>query len=73
MLFLCGADWKPQDLAINDFNCLQEKLISSDRLLYFADNAGEVVFDRIFIEEMLRERETLYILFADGKMSCNSK
>jgi uncharacterized protein with ATP-grasp and redox domains len=46
-----------KDLAINDFNSLQEKLISSDRLLYFADNAGEVAFDRIFIEEMLRERE----------------
>jgi uncharacterized protein with ATP-grasp and redox domains len=52
---------------------LDDRLRAKIRLLYFADNAGEVAFDRIFIEEMLRERETLYILYVDGKMSCNSK
>ncbi len=46
-----------KDLAINDFKGLQEKIYSSERLLYFADNAGEIVFDRIFIEEMLRTRD----------------
>lgn len=43
-------------LAINDFKSLREKIISSESLLYFADNAGEIVFDRLFIEEMLGAR-----------------
>jgi uncharacterized protein with ATP-grasp and redox domains len=46
-----------KDLAINDFNRLQEKVTFSESLLYFADNAGEIAFDKIFIEEMLRTRK----------------
>ncbi len=42
--------------AINHFELLREKVAQADRLLYFADNAGEVLFDRIFIEEMLSYR-----------------
>ncbi|WP_448590097.1 ARMT1-like domain-containing protein [Thermodesulfobium sp.] len=36
---------------------LDDRLRAKIRLLYFADNAREVAFDRIFIEEMLRERD----------------
>jgi len=43
--------------AINDFDMLLEKVMSSQALLYFADNAGEIVMDRIFIEEMLETRQ----------------
>ncbi|MEO1785173.1 ARMT1-like domain-containing protein [Thermodesulfobium sp. 4217-1] len=46
-----------KDLAIDDFKILQERIIASERLLYFADNAGEIAFDKIFIEEMLRTRK----------------
>ncbi|AEE15082.1 protein of unknown function DUF89 [Thermodesulfobium narugense DSM 14796] len=46
-----------KDLAIDNFDSLKKKIVSSERLLYFADNAGEIVFDRIFIEEMLRTRD----------------
>ncbi|AWB10791.1 hypothetical protein TDSAC_1451 [Thermodesulfobium acidiphilum] len=45
-----------KDLTINNFKSLEEKVVSSESMLYFADNAGEIVFDKIFIEEMLRTR-----------------
>jgi len=45
-----------KDLAVNDFAKLVEKAISANSLLYFADNAGEIVFDKMFIEEMMVAR-----------------
>lgn len=42
--------------AINDFDILLEKVMSAQSLLYFADNAGEIVFDKMFIEEMIAAR-----------------
>lgn len=44
-------------LAIDNFDILLKKIMSSQSLLYFADNAGEIVLDKIFIEEMLEARE----------------
>mgnify|MGYP000935259378 CR=1 FL=1 len=49
-----GLHKKP---AIDDFNLLFNKILSSEKLLYFADNAGEIVFDKIFIEEMISVKE----------------
>ncbi|MDK2879729.1 MAG: damage-control phosphatase, subfamily [Thermoanaerobacteraceae bacterium] len=43
--------------AIDNFDILLKKIMSSQSLLYFADNAGEIVLDKIFIEEMLEARE----------------
>lgn len=43
--------------AIDNFDILLEKIISSESLLYFADNAGEIVLDKLFIEEMLEAKE----------------
>jgi hypothetical protein len=43
--------------AIDNFDVLLEKVLSSRNLLYFADNAGEIVLDKIFIEEMVETRE----------------
>lgn len=42
--------------AIDDFNILLDKIMSGDKLLFFADNAGEIVLDKIFIEEMIKIR-----------------
>lgn len=44
------------ELAVNDFGILRNRVLSSNSLLYFADNAGEIVLDRLFIEEMNRFR-----------------
>ena len=38
------------NFAVNDFNKLQERLSKSSTLLYIADNAGEHIFDRIYIK-----------------------
>jgi uncharacterized protein with ATP-grasp and redox domains len=43
------------ELAINDIDQLKESILGSRKVLYFADNAGETVFDRIFLEELLKQ------------------
>jgi uncharacterized protein with ATP-grasp and redox domains len=43
------------ELAINDINQLKESILGSGKVLYLADNAGETIFDRIFIEELLKQ------------------
>ena len=40
------------DFAINDYNIFQEKLDNAKRILYLGDNAGEIVFDRLLLEEL---------------------
>lgn len=41
-------------LKVNDYNQLQEDLGEAQTLLYIADNAGEIVFDRLVLEEVKR-------------------
>lgn len=38
----------------DDYGRLREELVRAKRILFLLDNAGEIVFDRILIEEMLR-------------------
>lgn len=38
---------------VNDFNALQERLFQASTLLYIADNAGEHIFDKIYIKTIL--------------------
>jgi len=40
------------DLAIDAGKCLQEKISTAKSILYLGDNAGEIVFDKLFIETM---------------------
>jgi len=42
------------ELAINDIDQLKKSVIKSRKVLYLADNAGETVFDRVLIEELLK-------------------
>ncbi len=44
-----------KDFAIFDYQEFKEALKSTKQILYLADNAGEVVFDRILIEELNKE------------------
>lgn len=39
--------------AVNDFELLQERLSEASTLLYIADNAGEHIFDKIYIQTIL--------------------
>ena len=44
-----------RDFAIFDYEKFKQALNSTDQILYLADNAGEVVFDRILIEELHKD------------------
>lgn len=55
------------DFAIFDYGDFRETLDKADQILYLADNAGEVVFDKILIEEIrkldpLRRRQIFYVV-----------
>ena len=41
------------DFAVNDFEALQRKLSKASTVLYIADNAGEHIFDLIYIKTIL--------------------
>jgi uncharacterized protein with ATP-grasp and redox domains len=51
-------------LAVNDYARLRICLDNSRTLLYLGDNAGEIVFDRLLIEEIhrVREMETYFVV-----------
>ena len=40
------------NLAINDIDIFREKLKTAKKILFIADNAGEIIFDRVLIEEL---------------------
>ena len=45
------------ELAINDYPYLKNKVPTARRLLFFADNAGEIVFDKLLLETMIKIRD----------------
>ncbi len=47
----------PLPLKINEYDGFRESLNTCQRILYLGDNAGEIVFDRLFIEEINRVRK----------------
>jgi uncharacterized protein with ATP-grasp and redox domains len=51
-------------LTVNDYNQFWSCLNNSHTLLYLGDNAGEIVFDRLFIEEIhrIRKLETYFVV-----------
>jgi uncharacterized protein with ATP-grasp and redox domains len=40
------------------FEILEKRIINSNRILYFGDNAGEIVLDRLFIETIKEQHDT---------------
>ncbi len=42
------------DFAINDFEKLERSLLEIKNILYLADNAGETFFDKVLIEELVK-------------------
>jgi uncharacterized protein with ATP-grasp and redox domains len=51
-------------LSVNDYDQFWNSINSSRSLLYLGDNAGEIVFDRLLIEEIhrVRELETCFVV-----------
>jgi uncharacterized protein with ATP-grasp and redox domains len=55
------ADVFAEGLAIDDLSALRSALESGRRVLYLGDNAGEIVFDRVLVEEIVRDdREVIF-------------
>jgi damage-control phosphatase, subfamily I len=40
------------EIAVDDYDSFKDDLASADEVLYLLDNAGEIVFDRLLIEEL---------------------
>jgi damage-control phosphatase, subfamily I len=53
------ADLLDLKLSVDDTPLLMEKLRCARRILFVGDNAGEIVFDRILVEELLRSHEVV--------------
>lgn len=49
------------DFAINDYQKFKEDIRHARNIIYLADNAGEIVFDRVLIEEFSEKKITLVV------------
>jgi len=47
--------------AVDDFDLFADRISEADSILYLGDNAGEIVFDRILIEELSPTEVTLTV------------
>jgi len=53
-------------LAVDDYLEFQDALSSTDEILYLADNAGEIVFDRLLIETLISTGKTVLAVVKGG-------
>jgi len=53
-------------LAIDDFNDFAIRLKNAKNVLYIADNAGEIIFDRVFIEELVHMGKKVTVSVKSG-------
>ena len=53
---------RPVSFAIDDSYCLEEKLRNSSKVLYLADNAGEIYFDLLLLNKMRRFADVTYVI-----------
>jgi|Deesub1362A_J573_1020465.scaffolds.fasta_scaffold17853_1 hypothetical protein len=61
----------PGDLPQPDFLKFKEKLEKADLLVYLGDNAGEIVFDKILVEEILRSYDTEIVFVVRSQPALN--
>ena len=47
--------------AVDDFELFAERVSKADSILYLGDNAGEIVFDRVLIEELSSAEVTVTV------------
>ncbi|MGE5530151.1 MAG: damage-control phosphatase ARMT1 family protein [Patescibacteria group bacterium] len=57
-------------LARNDLAALREDLARAESLLFVGDNAGEIAFDRLLVEEIRREYPAVAVTFAVKSGPC---
>jgi uncharacterized protein with ATP-grasp and redox domains len=49
------ADALEDNIAVDDYNSFSEAVHQTDSVLYLLDNSGEIVFDKLLIEELVRK------------------
>jgi len=47
---------KRLEFAVNDIQSFREGVLKADEVIYFLDNAGEIVFDKVLLEAMIQFR-----------------
>lgn len=50
-----------REFAIDDYQIFKEKIKKANNLLYFVDNTGEIVFDKLLLETILEFRKKIGI------------
>ncbi len=58
------SDILQKPFGINDYEMFKEELSNATRILYIVDNAGEIVFDRFFIEVMKEYNDEVEVVVA---------
>ncbi|MDZ7837453.1 MAG: ARMT1-like domain-containing protein [Actinomycetota bacterium] len=53
-------------LAADDFSEFSTELKKAKKILYIGDNAGEIVFDRVFIEELVKLKKNVVFSVKSG-------
>ncbi|RMG02984.1 MAG: DUF89 family protein [Nitrospirae bacterium] len=53
-------------LSIDDFDKFCTKVVQNDRILYILDNAGEIVFDRLLIGELIKRGKEVTAVVRGG-------
>ncbi|MCG9478602.1 MAG: ARMT1-like domain-containing protein [Actinomycetia bacterium] len=53
-------------LAADDFSEFSRELKKAKKILYIGDNAGEIVFDRVFIEELVKLKKNVVFSVKSG-------
>lgn len=59
------------ELAVNHFDSLKQDLAKASSVLYIGDNSGEIVFDKLFIEEILKNTDAEIIFAVRGEPILN--
>jgi hypothetical protein len=49
-------------LAVDEFDIFKNAISEADRILYLADNAGEIVFDRLLIETLISKGKKVTVV-----------
>jgi uncharacterized protein with ATP-grasp and redox domains len=65
------TDCRTSALGIDDFECLRADLAAARRIVYVGDNAGEITFDRLFIEEIKKFSDPEIVFVVRGKPILN--
>lgn len=55
-----GDDFSQEYKGIFEYECFKKDIATAKTILYLADNAGEIVFDRVFIEEFCGHRKVVF-------------